>query len=62
MKVTWILNGKLQLILTPSNDIDKQLLQELAKTPVEIQMFDVLQTGTDSHADTVIITKKTSTQ
>lgn len=58
MKVTWILNGKLQLILTPSDEREVGLLKELAKTPVEVQVFEKLQTGTDSHADAMVIMPK----
>lgn len=60
MKCTWIINGKLQLVLTPSNEREKQLLQELAQTQVDMQIFDRLQTGTESHIDAVIITTKTN--
>ncbi|MEY4332823.1 MAG: hypothetical protein RLZZ196_1561 [Bacteroidota bacterium] len=60
MKITWIINGKVQLVLTPSNEREKQLLQELSQTPVDMQMFDKLQTGPDSHVDAVVITTKTN--
>ncbi len=58
MKITWVLNGKLQLILTPSDEREVGLLKELAQGPVDIQTFEKLQTGTDSHNDAVVIMPK----
>lgn len=60
MKVTWIINGKLQLILTPSDAKEEALLRELAQAPVEIQIRDTLQTGLDSHNNAAVITPKTA--
>ena len=60
MTVTWIINGKLQLILTPSDDREKNMLAELGQGPVEMQIFPKIQTGTDSHNDAAVITAKKS--
>ena len=59
MKTTWVVNGKLQLILTPSNDRERDMLKELAQGPVDIQVFEKMQTGTDSHNDAAVIMPKT---
>ena len=60
MKATWVINGKVQLILTPSNEREKALLEELCQAPVDMHMHDKLQTGQDSHINAVVITTKTS--
>lgn len=56
MKATFIKNGKLQLILTPSDEVEKILLTQLSQTPVEMQQFSTLQVGTDSVNDAVVLT------
>jgi len=56
MKTNFIINGKIQLVLVPSNDLEKELLKELCQQPVDMQMFTKLQVGLDSFADAIIVT------
>lgn len=56
MKNNFIINGRIQLVLVPSNDREKELLKELCQQPVDMQMFTKLQVGVDSFTDAVIIT------
>ncbi len=58
MKCTWVVSGKLQLILTPSDEREESLLKELAQDAVEIQVFEKLQSGLDSHSNAAVISKK----
>lgn len=55
MKAHWIKNGKIQLILTPSDEIEVALFKQLTQTPVEISMHEVLQLGVESVNDAVVI-------
>ncbi len=55
MKTQWIVNGKIQLIISPTNDMEKELLEKLATTPVEITLHKTLQVGEESVNDSVVI-------
>lgn len=56
MKTTFIQNGKLSLVLTPENDIDKVLLSDLFKTSVDATQVSTMQIGDINHVNCVIIT------
>ena len=58
LKSTWLVNGKIQLVLTPTNEREKSLLEELTKGPVEITMHDRLQIGQEAAADSLVISTK----
>lgn len=55
MKATWIRNGKLQLVLIPSDEIEVAMFKELSKQPVEISQHGVLQVGLEAVNDCVVI-------
>lgn len=56
MTTTFIVNGDLKLVITPSNDVEKSLLQQLCKGPIDIQILDKVQIADKTHADSAIIT------
>jgi hypothetical protein len=58
MKCTFAVNGKIELALTPENDLEKMMLQELFKTEVESQFHEKIQIFGKALVDTVTITKK----
>lgn len=55
MKAILVKNGKLQLILAPSDEVDKILLTQLSKTPVEMHKHSTLQVGTENVTDAIVI-------
>ena len=59
MKASFIVNGRLQLILSPSSEIEKELLRQLSQNPIGIQIYEKIQTGLDSHMNAVVITNET---
>jgi hypothetical protein len=58
MKTTFIQNGKLSLAITPETEIEKQLLAELFKSPVDSQIHEKLQVLDKALVDSVVITTK----
>jgi len=56
MKTTFICNGKLQLICTPETELEKQLLTELFRLPVEATQVATMPVGDKTHANCVVIT------
>jgi hypothetical protein len=58
MKCTFVLNGKIELALTPENDLEKMMLQELFKGDVENQFHEKIQISGKALVDTVTICKK----
>jgi len=58
MKVHFIVNGKVEMALTPENDLEKMMLQELFKGDVENQFHEKIQISGKALVDTVTITKK----
>ncbi len=56
MITTFLLNGELKLVITPSNQIEKDLLLQLCKGPVDIQILDKVQIADKAYADSAIIT------
>jgi hypothetical protein len=56
MKAVWIRNGKTQLVLIPTDEIETAMLKELSKTPVDISQHLTLQTGLESVNDCIVIT------
>jgi len=58
MKCTFVVNGKIELALTPENDLEKAMIQELFKGEVENQFHEKIQISGKALVDTVTITKK----
>lgn len=56
MQCTFIVNGKLQLVITPSNNLEKEMLQELFKQETTGTMQEKLQIGDKALVDSVVIT------
>lgn len=61
MKCTWIVNGRLSLTITPETDIEKSLVAELFKMPVETKIEEKLQVLNIALVDSVVITQKQTT-
>ena len=56
MKSTFILNGATKLVIAPTNDLEKQVMDQLFKQPVEVKSYQTLQVGDETYANCVIIT------
>jgi hypothetical protein len=58
MKCNFAVNGKIELALTPENDLEKMMLQEIFKGDLENHFYDQIQIFDKALVDTVIISKK----
>ena len=56
MKIITIKNGCYKIIITPEDAIEKAILQELSKNPVEIIVPDRIEVLDQNLTDSVIIT------
>lgn len=56
MTTTAIINGTIKLIIVPSNEIEKLVLDNLCAGPVEIQMHPTLTVGDKQCVNAVSIT------
>jgi len=52
----FIVNGRLQLVVSPSNELEKMLLVQLATDKVDIQLHPTLQVGEKVYADCITLT------
>ena len=55
MKVHITKNGKLKVILQPEDDIERIILQEIAKNPVEVTIPDRCEILGENITDSMII-------
>jgi hypothetical protein len=58
MKCTFVVNGKIELALTPENDLEKAMIQELFKGEVENHFHEKIQISGKALVNTVTICKK----
>lgn len=58
MKHVWIRNGKTQLVLIPTDEVEIAMFKQLSQTPVDISYQGSLQIGLESVNDCVVITPK----
>jgi hypothetical protein len=56
MKHVWIRNGKLQLVLVPTDPVEISLFEELSQAPVDMTHHRTLQVGLEAVNDCVVIT------
>lgn len=56
MKTHLIKNGSISLILTPENEIERLLLDELFRTPVDVQAVEKIQVLNTALVDSILIT------
>lgn len=54
----FIANGKLQLVLIPSTEIEKLMLEQLCQGPIEVQIHPTLQVGDKQCVNAAVITPK----
>jgi hypothetical protein len=52
----FIVNGRLQLVVSPSNEMEKMLLTQLAQDKVDIQLHPTLSVGERVYADCITLT------
>lgn len=62
MTCTWIVNGKMQLVITGSNALETQMLQELFKQETEGVVKEKVVIGDKNLVDSVVITVKQGPQ
>lgn len=55
MKITTIVNGRISLAISPESEIEKQILNELFKGPVDVQIMDKVQILNNALVDSVLI-------
>lgn len=58
MTCTWIKNGHIKLVIRPDDDIEKAMLDELLKQPIEGRQVSTMQIGDVQYANSVIIESK----
>lgn len=56
MTTLTIINGVIKLIVVPGTEIERMLLEELCKGPVEVQMHPTLTVGDKQCANCISIT------
>ncbi len=55
MKVNIIANGVMKMVITSESDIEKQMLLEVFRGPVDIQILDKVQILNTALVDSVLI-------
>lgn len=60
MTVTTIMNGSMKLILTPTTELERSILAEIFRGPVDATSVSTMQIGDSNHANCVIISPKQS--
>lgn len=55
MKINSSINGKISIVLIPENDMEKMILEEIAKNPVEIFFHKKVQVIDKEYMDSVVI-------